>query len=621
MDKGRKRDGMTVIFKGSNRCNAGCTFCSVGIPGARIIADEEFDLVADQLDELVAARGIRKLEFTFHGGEPTLLGAAFIERCCERVKKIGTEVGFSMQSNLLHWDDEMVDVLRRYEVRVGTSMDPLGAGRLDGEGNDAYPRWLDSYLRLTAEGFSIGAIFVVTRAALGRAKRLYEIAEGIGRAKGEAGPFGLQINPVYAQGKAASEASILISPREFGEFMVDLWRIWDGSGRTVNITPIKSFAEIIEDPIEGVRSLSCSFTGDCSRSHVGIDFNLDVAGCGRRLDSHAVLGNLREAGLVEILDTSEEKRRISRRAELLSAGACADCRFFPICHGGCPDDATLMGGEVDHRFGWCESYRMLFEAIEAKAGTRFVQGMIHVCAAVEPSAMGEAVLGTGSKEAWVMPRADGSNLRFESGLQEIGEARNTRIKLWVNNRNVRYLALWERLLRRKNVSVVLFEGGDLLETASYLNDLGAHIILDMVSLAGDDAFDDLEAILERFVFDSEWGSQVSPFDHMLLSVVRQSPPVFMNWLGMKPGTFHASDRCLEEEAPPMAGRLLKWLEAEAQPLGAWLEVRKPCTDCPSVAACGASMVRGDGDPCHPKARALVERISSVGEEMRRQMKR
>jgi len=616
-EENTRRGSMTVIFKGSNRCNAGCKFCSVGIPGGKIIDWEDVERVAEQLERLVAHRRIDRLEFTFHGGEPTLLGAELIDRICARVRRIPAQVGFSMQSNLLHCDDDIIEVLKRYEVRVGSSIDPICSGRLDGAGKDAFPTWLENYLRLHELGFEIGAIVVVTRQALGEARRLDEVAESISSARGR--PFGLQINPVYAQGKAAGDASVLITPHEFGEFLVDIWRIWEESGRTVSVSPVKAFAQAICGAEERGTPLSCSFNGDCSRSHVGLDFDLNVAGCGRRLDSGAFFGNLRDGSLVEILDGSEEKGIIARRSDELHDGACKGCRFFPLCHGGCPDDADL-GGRIRDRFEWCESYRMLFEAMEASCNGTFFGDERTVVAAVEPARLAERLGNAGHKEAWLIPSRDARNLRFESGLQELGGFSNTKLKIWVHNGCVNLLSLWEKLVQRPNVSVVLFEAEGLEAAAAFLNDLGAHAILDMASLAAtEEGTRAAGAVLERFLFDTGWRSRVSPFDGMLLSVVRGNPVRPGGWIGLHPGRYRVFGALVGEGAPQEAIDFRRWMEREEGSLADWLGSRGPCLECPHLDTCGACMAPGDGRPCPDAAKAVVKRIEEVGATMREQM--
>ena len=62
------RSCLTIIFKGLDKCNANCTFCSVGETKGRIISLHDFALVIRQLKEVVERWQIESLQFTFHGG-------------------------------------------------------------------------------------------------------------------------------------------------------------------------------------------------------------------------------------------------------------------------------------------------------------------------------------------------------------------------------------------------------------------------------------------------------------------------------------------------------------------------------------------------------------------------
>jgi sulfatase maturation enzyme AslB (radical SAM superfamily) len=76
---------LTVIFKGLDKCNSGCSFCSVGNTTGKIMQEADFQVVTERLQELVKQWSMETLHFTFHGGEPTLLGAEFIEKICRTV--------------------------------------------------------------------------------------------------------------------------------------------------------------------------------------------------------------------------------------------------------------------------------------------------------------------------------------------------------------------------------------------------------------------------------------------------------------------------------------------------------------------------------------------------------
>jgi radical SAM protein with 4Fe4S-binding SPASM domain len=622
---GPRNGSLTVVFKGSNRCTARCVFCSVGEPGARIICWPDFELVATELERLAEQYNLARLRFTFHGGEPTLLGAEFIDRACQRIRQLPVETSFSMQSNLLWDEEELVQVIERHQIQLGTSMDPICGERRTPAGEDAFPAWLERFLILAERGLTPGAIFVVTRAALGQARRLYQIAESLSAAIGR--PFGLQVNPVYAQGRAAIDRERLISPREFGDFLVDLFDRWNAGARRIALTPIQQLADSFPRPLGG-RNLSCTFQRDCSRSHVGIDFDLNVAGCGRRLDSGAFFGNLRERSLLELMQQSDEQRAIAGRAARLSAGECQGCDYFALCYGGCPDDAWLSTGSVERRFEWCESYRALFEAIEQRLTVPSDARPVPRAPRALPLVRVHPVLEAGATlqldetdeptEVWLLPDEAERALSFDSPLGFPRGPRRVALRLWVPNRRRRSLLMWEDLLRQRGCSVVLFETTDLEETLNVLNALGAWIQLDLLRLLEEpEAERVLDRVLERFITDPLWKAQLLPFSSILQRAMHGRPSSYVTRWGMHPGRFRLVPAHTEPPEGGEGARILAELrDAQYASLAAWLGARRPCLECELRDVCGGCLARGDTRPCHPWALRMVRRMVEVAAEVR-----
>lgn len=122
------------LWKIASRCNINCTYCYVynladqrWQQQPRFMSDETARQVARRIREHLEAHGKPDLLITFHGGEPMLAGPArlarYLEIIDEELVSRGFQVKFSMQSNLMLFDEEMGDLLLRYNVRVGTSLD------------------------------------------------------------------------------------------------------------------------------------------------------------------------------------------------------------------------------------------------------------------------------------------------------------------------------------------------------------------------------------------------------------------------------------------------------------------------------------------------------------------
>ncbi len=620
---------LTVIFKGLNKCNAGCTFCCVGTPEGKIISWDDFIQVADSLEDYIREKRIAHMTYTFHGGEPTLLGAELLNKMCERVNQMPVKVWFNMQSNMLSIPHDIREIISKHQIKVGTSVDPLDLGRLDKAGKSVFSRWLTNCLDFLQNGQPPGAIYVVTKSSLGHAQRVYDICEAIGSLVGQR--FALQINPVYAQGKASeNQEEVGITADEFGSFLIDMWRIWEENRRSISLAPIQSFAGYFRTPDKNrMPHLSCTFLGDCKGSHVGIDYDLNVAGCGRRLDSQAFLGNLNTDSLAAILDNNHESILISGRSDRLRDGACRDCDFFHLCHGGCPDDAWLESKDLRAPHHWCSSYRQMFEAMAEEIPnyrkpatpppfrTKNESEKLEVLAIDKPAHIPEKS-DKRPREVWVLPDSEGKWLGFDSEFPMPKERKNyDRMRLWCYNRQVNSLVMWEDLLQSRGIAIVLFEAEGLEEAMNILNSLRAFIILDVFSILKEkNGAHILNKCIERFTGDPLWFSQVLPFSQMITKRVKRESFAFKNCFGLTPDQFVVKYENQDQNDNMDCRDIISRLEQEADTnLAEWVLGRRPCLNCSYFRTCGARFALGDGEPCANEMISIVAHVHNTAKKL------
>jgi hypothetical protein len=93
--------------------------------------------------------------------------------------------------------------------------------------------------------------------------------------------------------------------------------------------------------------------------------------------------------------------------------------------------------------------------------------------------------------------------------------------------------------------------------------------------------------------------------------VHRTPRPFTSRFGLPPG--RTACRFAEAEGGCVgSGGLRDGLQESCGSLAQWLAARRPCLECEALATCGGCLATGDGAPCHPAARALVERIALAG---------
>ena len=64
-----------------------------------------------------------KVHFTFHGGEPLLAGYDFYSEALEKLSNIPNFEGFSLQSNIWLLNQNLIDLFKKYNVVISTSID------------------------------------------------------------------------------------------------------------------------------------------------------------------------------------------------------------------------------------------------------------------------------------------------------------------------------------------------------------------------------------------------------------------------------------------------------------------------------------------------------------------
>ncbi len=613
--------GLTVIFKGTDECNAGCRFCSAAGKN-NSVTPEDFEILAHRIEEYIKEQGIERLHFTFHGGEPTLLGAKFLEDACLRLLQLPIPIKFSMQSNLIEFPFDLIKVVRRYDIHVGSSVDPIESGRCTATGGDTFPAWVKNRELLEKAGVYGGAIFLVTRPSVEQGKRVYGILNSCASMSETVPAF--QFNLVYPQGRAVENTDLLVSAEEAGRFLVDAYEAWEESGRESYISPFADLASWFDSGREGIPRLQCGFMGRCHESHIGIDSELNLSGCGRRLDSGAIYGNLRTHSISSLLSKSDERKKLITRSAYLATGECSGCEFFVICNGGCPDDASLSTGDIMNRTAHCASYKMMFEAMVARSDAQRVlppkrmpisKSVVYV--GVDAGGAPSFTRSDEHLECWLLPTEDGHPLKFPSRLQNLLQTGAERIRIFIHGDQVDRLHLWAKVVSDPRVEVVLFDAPEALpDNLAILGRLGARARLDLESLSecgwsGEAAFE----LAGRYLREADWNVRIEPFENILMAAVRNGRSPVTNRLGLTPGHYRVCIGSLARASDRALHLVQDLLGSESVAASSYFVEHRGCSECPTFTVCGSQLAPLTSGSCSQKLRRLVELLQTAAEEI------
>ncbi len=140
-----------VILKISGTCNLACPYCFMfrsvdqsHLQRPKRMSEAVIDQVAGRLLEYIQRNKLTELEVVLHGGEPLLLGAQHLNYVLSKLAGLAEacNIGISMQTNATLVEPPLLELLRKYRVRVGVSLDgpPAVQNRVKTRGGEeSYP--------------------------------------------------------------------------------------------------------------------------------------------------------------------------------------------------------------------------------------------------------------------------------------------------------------------------------------------------------------------------------------------------------------------------------------------------------------------------------------------------
>jgi len=362
----------TLILKATEKCNSNCYYCDVvrKEKTGQSMSLEMLERVFIRINEFLMGRPEENLTVIWHGGEPLLLGpdyyrtaVKFQEMHCAESK---SRIGHSLQTNLTCFEEEYIDVLQALGIdHLGTSFDPEPHMRGPGRpcNSDEYNRRFMKGLHiLERRGFPWGLIYVVTRKSLERPLDVFYFLSNLSTGKG------FSMNPVLIYDEERKD--VAISPEEYVEFLAAIFpEWWEHRGRHGAVQPFQMLADNI---IDGKVTLFCGDSGECARGFINITPDGNASQCGRSEDWGLLqYGNIKEKSFEEIFQ-DEQRTCLEERTRYLKEHDCKGCRFWPLCHGGCPLDGYWNTKDFMNKTDWCEARRgFIARHFEPVTGVRF----------------------------------------------------------------------------------------------------------------------------------------------------------------------------------------------------------------------------------------------------------
>jgi len=393
-------------------CNLSCAYCYY-LDKKALYADDKSMRMPDDILRAYIVQHIEAfpgslINFTWHGGEPTLLGLDYFRKIVDLQQKNqppGCRIINNLQTNGVLLDDKWCRFLSQNDFSVGLSLDGPqkmhDAHRITAGGKPTHNEVMNGYHRLKQYNVPCDILCVVNAINVREPYQVYGFFKEI---KAEFIGFIPLVEP--RNEKVVSNRSIFAE--SWGEFLCtifDEWRRLD-----IGIIQVQIFEEVARSALGHAHAL-CIFREICG-DVLAIEHNGDLFSCDHFVDRRHCLGNIQKISLGEMLESRAQKSFGKAKSNALP-NWCRQCDVLNMCHGGCPKDRIIPAPDGAPGLNYlCSGYKRFFRHCQP-----FVKGLSSLSqqqAPMEPKRGGWAAdHGTGKKTARNAPCPCGSGLKYK----------------------------------------------------------------------------------------------------------------------------------------------------------------------------------------------------------------
>ena len=366
-------------------CNLDCGYCFYLEKESLFPAKHRFRMSDEVLEAYVgryiAAQPTPEVEFTWQGGEPTLMGLEFFRRAValQRLHGGGKTIRNTLQTNGTLLDDEWGAFLRGENFLVGLSIDGPrdlhDQGRPDKQGRGSFDAVLRGIEVLKRHQVPFNALVTVSRAVSARPLEVYRFLK-------EQGVGFIQFNPVVErlpsaadrgdgldhkrppalsrdEGEPDAEAMVTphsVEPGAYGAFLIAIFDEW--VRHDVGRIHVMNFDWALASWC-GLPASVCLFAERCGKAAI-VEQDGGVYSCDHFMYPEYRLGSILSDEPAELLASPAQTAFGDAKQETLPR-MCRRCPYLFACHGECPKNRFAVTPEGEAGLNYlCPSYKAYF---------------------------------------------------------------------------------------------------------------------------------------------------------------------------------------------------------------------------------------------------------------------
>ena len=343
-------------------CNLNCDYCYYLDKRQLYPQGETFRMPDDVLEQYIvqhiAAWPDSEIHFSWHGGEPTILGLDYFRKIValqRRHRPSRYRITNGIQTNGTLLDDDWCRFLAAEGFAVGLSLDGPqemhDQHRRSRDGKPVYEETMRGYDLLRRHGVACEILCVVNAHNVQYPTGVYGFFKQLGAQYISFLPL------VERQPESKGGVTDRTVPADaWGDFLCTIFDEW--MARDIGQLKVQIFEEAAR-PAFGQDHTLCIFKKTCGGVPV-VEHNGDFYCCDHFVDAAHHLGNILTAPLVELLESPEQKAFGQGKLDTLPR-YCQTCAVRAMCNGGCPKNRFIdtPDGEGGLNF-LCAGYQRFF---------------------------------------------------------------------------------------------------------------------------------------------------------------------------------------------------------------------------------------------------------------------
>ena len=361
MDKA-SRDFQVFVKPAGPICNLDCAYCYYLKKDRLYPEGESYRMPEIILEEYIVqhieASAEPVIRFSWHGGEPTVLGLDYFRKIVaiqHKHQPSKQRIANGMQTNGTLLNEDWCRFLADEGFYIGLSLDgPQDMHdlcRLTKRGEATFDRTMRGYDLLRQHQVSTDILCVVNAHNVRYPAEVYRFFKKIGA------KYVTFLPMVDPQPGAASGASTLSVPAEaWGDFLCAIFDEW--VSQDIGKIKVQVFEEAARTAFGQEHSL-CIFRPICGDIPV-IEHNGDFYSCDHFVDEEHYLGNIIETPLIQLLESPEQRAFGQAKLDSLPR-YCQECGVKEMCNGECPKNRFIRTPDGEKGLNYlCAGYKRFF---------------------------------------------------------------------------------------------------------------------------------------------------------------------------------------------------------------------------------------------------------------------